>query len=224
MATNSARTALAAGHLAEESLRRLNETLEAKVTERTAQLERAHETVLEEMREREHTEDALRQVQKMEMIGQLTGGVAHDFNNLLMAVMGNLELLSKQANNEKVARLVDGALRGAQRGASLTQRLLAFARQQDLRTEPTHLSDLIRGMTDLLERSVGASIELNFMLPEQLPLTHRRCQPNRTCAPEFGGQRARCDAWRRHDLDTRRHRSLAGRRRSRCRRVCASDS
>ncbi|RDU96333.1 ATP-binding protein [Trinickia dinghuensis] len=165
------RTALSAGQLAEESLRRLNETLEAKVIERTAQLERAHETVLEEMRQRERTEEALRQVQKMEMIGQLTGGVAHDFNNLLMAVMGNLELLRKQASNEKVMQLVDGALRGAQRGASLTQRLLAFARQQDLRIEPIHLSDLIRGMADLLERSVGAGIELDFVLPERLPLT-----------------------------------------------------
>ena len=165
------RTALAVGQRAEESLRRLNETLEAKVTERTAQLERAHETVLEEMRQRERTEEALRQVQKMEMIGQLTGGVAHDFNNLLMAVMGNLELLRKQATNEKVMPLIDGALRGAQRGASLTQRLLAFARQQDLRIEPTHLTNLIRGMTDLLERAVGASIELNLALPEQLPLT-----------------------------------------------------
>ena len=165
------RSALAAGQLAEESLRRLNETLEAKVMERAAQLERAHESVLEEMRQRERTEEALRHVQKMEMIGQLTGGVAHDFNNLLMAVMGNLELLRKQASSEKAADLIDGALRGAQRGASLTQRLLAFARQQDLKIEPTHLSNLIRGMTDLLERSVGANIELHLELPEQLPLT-----------------------------------------------------
>ncbi|WP_433706323.1 ATP-binding protein [Paraburkholderia sacchari] len=156
---------------AEDNLRRLNETLEAKVMERTAQLERAHEAVLEEVRQRQRTEEALRQVQKMEMIGQLTGGVAHDFNNLLMAVMGNLELLRKQLSGERIVRLIDGALRGAQRGASLTQRLLAFARQQDLRIEPTHLASLIHGMTDLLERSVGASIELKFELPEQLPLT-----------------------------------------------------
>lgn len=156
---------------AEDTLRRLNETLEAKVLDRTAQLERAHQTVLEEIRQRERAEELLRQVQKMEMIGQLTGGVAHDFNNLLMAVMGNLELLRKRVHDERLARLADGALRGARRGASLTQRLLAFARQQDLRIEPTHLSRLIRGMTDLLERSVGAGIELNLDLPDQLPLT-----------------------------------------------------
>ena len=156
---------------AEAKLQRLNETLEAKVSERTAQLEQAYQTVLDEIRQREHAEEVLRQVQKMEMIGQLTGGVAHDFNNLLMAVMGNLELLRKQVRDEKLARLVDGALQGARRGASLTQRLLAFARQQDLKIESIHLSRLIKGMAELLERSVGASIELVLALPEELPLT-----------------------------------------------------
>ncbi|MBP0590324.1 response regulator [Paraburkholderia sp. LEh10] len=157
---------------AEENLRRLNETLEAKVVERTTQLERAHQAVLEEIRQRERMEEQLRQVQKMEMIGQLTGGVAHDFNNLLMAVIGNLELLRKQVpGEEKTVRLVDGALRGAQRGAALTQRLLAFARQQDLRIEPTDLCSLVRGMTDLIERSIGAEVELRLELPDHLPRT-----------------------------------------------------
>jgi len=165
------RAALAAGRTAEDNLRRLNETLESKVIERTTELEHAHQTVLEEIRQRERTEEVLRQVQKMEMIGQLTGGVAHDFNNLLMAVMGNLELLRKHVRDEKLAGLADGALRGAQRGASLTQRLLAFARQQDLKIKPVHLSRLIGGMTDLLERSVGAGTALEFALPAELPLT-----------------------------------------------------
>jgi signal transduction histidine kinase/FixJ family two-component response regulator len=157
---------------AEDSLRRVNEMLEAKVAERTAELERAHQVVLDEIRQRERTEELLRQVQKMEMIGQITGGVAHDFNNLLMAVMGNLELLRKQIPDDlKTERLIDGALKGAQRGAALTQRLLAFARQQDLKIEPTHLSHLIRGITDLLERSMGSQIELKLDLPETLPLT-----------------------------------------------------
>ena len=153
-------------------LLRSNEMLEAKVRERTADLERAHQSVLEQIRQRERTEDLLRQVQKLEMIGQLSGGIAHDFNNLLMAILGNLELLRKQLSGDaRAERLVDGAIRGAQRGAALTQRLLAFARQQDLQVEATQLSRLIRGMADLLERSTGPDIELRLELPEELPLT-----------------------------------------------------
>jgi len=156
----------------EDELLRLNESLEVKVKERTAQLEHAHQTVLAEIRQRERTEELLRQVQKLEMIGQLTGGIAHDFNNLLMAIMANLELVRKDvAPEERIGRLVEGALRGAQRGAALTQRLLTFARQQVLRVEPVQLTTLMHGMADLLERSISSTIELTVDTADELPYT-----------------------------------------------------
>ncbi|WP_250436210.1 hybrid sensor histidine kinase/response regulator [Caballeronia sp. ATUFL_F2_KS9A] len=156
----------------EDQLRRVNESLEVKVLERTAQLEDAHRTVLEEIRQREHTEKLLRHVQKLEMIGQLTGGIAHDFNNLLMAIMANLELVRKELPSaERSGRLVDGALKGAQRGAALTQRLLAFARQQVLKVEPVQMPALVNGMADLLERSIGSTIELVIDTPDEVPFT-----------------------------------------------------
>jgi PAS domain S-box-containing protein len=155
---------------AEDALRQANELLEERVSLRTAELSRAHAAVLVEIEQRQRAEDLLRQSQKMEMIGQLTGGVAHDFNNLLMAVLGNLELLRKQVKGEpKSVRLVDSAMKGAQRGAALTQRLLAFARRQDLKIRPRSLRDLIQGMTNLIERSVGPLIEVRIDLPAALP-------------------------------------------------------
>ena len=155
----------------EQALRRLNETLEQRVTERTSELLAAHTTALSEIEHRQRAEEQLRQAQKMDAIGQLTGGVAHDFNNLLMAVLSNLELLSKHVRDDpKTARLIGGALQGARRGAALTQRLLAFARRQDLNVQPTNLIDLVRGMTDLIERSIGSHIELRIDLPDTLPL------------------------------------------------------
>jgi len=101
----------------------------------------------------------------------LTGGIAHDFNNLLMAVLGNLDLLRKHVSDDpRTTRLINGALQGAQRGAALTQRLLAFARRQDLKVEPRSLTDLVRGAADLIDRSVGTEIELRLDLPDDLPL------------------------------------------------------
>jgi signal transduction histidine kinase/CheY-like chemotaxis protein len=144
--------------------------LEERVIERTAELNQAHQIVLAEMTQRQEAEDRLRQSQKMEMIGQLTGGVAHDFNNLLMAVIGNLDLIRKRIPDDaKLERLIDGAMQGAQRGAALTQRLLAFARRQDLKVEPTDITGLLRGMNDLIERSMGRHVELTVKVPEKLP-------------------------------------------------------
>ncbi|NGM20613.1 response regulator [Roseomonas stagni] len=115
-------------------------------------------------------EARLREAQKMETLGQLTGGVAHDFNNLLMAVLGNLALLKKRLPEDpRLARLVDGALQGAERGAALTQRLLAFARRQELRPSAVDLAGLVGGMQGLLERSVGPGVRIVTEIPPGLP-------------------------------------------------------
>ncbi|MBV9288597.1 MAG: response regulator, partial [Hyphomicrobiales bacterium] len=155
---------------AEDALSRMNESLEERVLERTAELSRAHAAMFAQMEQRQRAEELLRQSQKMEMIGQLTGGVAHDFNNLLTVVLNNLELLRKRLRGEPTSvRLVESAMQGAQRGAALTQRLLAFARRQELTITPRDLSGLIRGMTDLIERSVGPLVEIRLELPPALP-------------------------------------------------------
>jgi len=113
----------------------------------------------------------LHEAQKLEVLGQLTGGVAHDFNNLLMAVLGNLNLLRKRLPDvdPRHARLIDGAVQGAERGAALTQRLLAFARRQELRPVAIDLATLIGGMRGLLERSLGPSTRIAVSVPAALP-------------------------------------------------------
>ena len=109
----------------------------------------------------ERAREALLQSQKMEAIGHLTGGIAHDFNNLLMAVLGSLELVRKRiSTDEKLASLVDNAILGAQRRAVLTKRMLAFARQQELKDETIYIPKLVIGMTELLQRSIGQQISI----------------------------------------------------------------
>jgi PAS domain S-box-containing protein len=127
--------------------------------------------------ERRQVEEQLRHAQKMETIGQLTGGVAHDFNNLLAAVQGNLELLRKRLPDDpQLRRYIDGALQGASRGASLTARLLAFARKQELKPMPTDLVQLLEGMRGLMERSIGPLITIKLQLDGDLPPA--RVDPN----------------------------------------------
>jgi PAS domain S-box-containing protein len=121
--------------------------------------------------------EELFQAQKMEALGQLTGGVAHDFNNLLMAVQASLDLLKRRISPTAEAQsLIDNALEATRRGASLTQRLLAFSRRQELDFKPVDLWSLIRGMTDMLQRSIGPLVLVETHLPLNLPSV--RTDPN----------------------------------------------
>jgi signal transduction histidine kinase len=119
-----------------------------------------------EMRERAKIEDALRQSQKMEAVGQLSGGIAHDFNNFLMIIKGNLHLLKRRLaqGQTDVQKYVDGALEGADRAANVTQRVLAFSRRQPLKPEPNNLSELVREALPLVRQSVGSQIEIETNL------------------------------------------------------------
>jgi len=119
----------------------------------------------------EDAREALLQSQKMEAIGHLTGGVAHDFNNLLMAIQGSLELLQRRlpGSDPKVAQLIDNALQGTRRGAALTQRMLAFARRQELRLASLDVRDVVQRMTSLLQSSLGPSVRVETHFPLELP-------------------------------------------------------
>lgn len=124
----------------------------------------------EAQRALEVAREAFFQSQKMEAVGQLTGGIAHDFNNLLAAVLGSLHLLRKRLPTDaKELGLLDNAMQAAQRGAALTQRMLAFARRQDLKVEPTDLGRLINGIVDLLQRTLGPTVQLEVDIPSTLP-------------------------------------------------------
>lgn len=141
------------------------------VTERMRYQEELRRQVHERTLAAEEALARLYEAQKLESIGQLTGGVAHDFNNLLAAILSNLELLRKRIGDDaRSLRLLDGAVQGAERGASLTRRLLAFARRQDLQTQSVSLSALVGGMIELLSRSLGPGVRIETELPDDLPL------------------------------------------------------
>jgi PAS domain S-box-containing protein len=137
---------------AEEALRDLNATLEQQVAERTEQLRR--------------NEEALRQSQKMDAVGQLTGGVAHDFNNLLQIIIGNLDTVQRNlpAESARLARAAANAMAGARRAASLTQRLLAFSRRQPLDPKPINVNTLVNGLSELIHRTLGETISVETVL------------------------------------------------------------
>lgn len=117
----------------------------------------------------EKTREALFQAQKVQAIGQLSGGIAHDFNNLLTVILGNLEIVRKRVGDDpKVSRLLENATQGALRGVSLTQRMLAFARRQELKTEPVDIAKLVQGITGLLRSSLGPGIRIETQFPEDL--------------------------------------------------------
>ncbi len=140
---------------AEDQLRQLNETLEARV--------------IAEIAERRQAEAALQQAQKMESIGKLTGGVAHDFNNLLQVVSGNLQLLARDvAGNERAERRLNNAMAGVTRGAKLASQLLAFGRRQPLEPKVVNISRFVTGMEDMLRRTIGEAVEVETVVADGL--------------------------------------------------------
>ncbi|AVS62145.1 hybrid sensor histidine kinase/response regulator, partial [Paracidovorax avenae] len=161
--------------MAEQELRTLNSHLESRVAERTRDLEDALARLTAESREREAIQEALRQSQKMEAVGQLTGGLAHDFNNLLATISGSLELLNRrvaQGRFDDLARYVTVGQGAARRAASLTHRMLAFSRRQTLDPKPTDVNRLVRGMEELIRRTIGPETELEVVNAVGLWTTH----------------------------------------------------
>jgi signal transduction histidine kinase len=154
------------GHI--EERKRAAQRLEELVAARTHQLQDAYRRLRAEVAERERTEEALRQAQKMEAIGQMTGGVAHDFNNLLTAVLGNLELALRRTEDERLRRYLTGATEAAQRGARLTEQLLAFSRKQRLEPESVDLNGLVSGMQGLLHSTLGPTVRIDTTMQVDL--------------------------------------------------------
>ncbi|HXH17227.1 MAG TPA: PAS domain-containing protein [Sphingomonas sp.] len=178
---------------AEEQLRQLNETLEARV--------------IREIDERRHAEAKLTQSQKMETVGKLTGGVAHDFNNLLQVVSGNLQLLGKNlAGNERAERWVANAMAGVARGSKLAAQLLAFGRRQALEPKVVNVTRFVRGMDDMLRRAIGEGVEIETVVGGGLWNNFYRPCADRERAAEPRDQRTRRDGGARQADDRARQR------------------
>lgn len=156
---------------AEQALRELNETLESRVRERTEALAEVYERLVTEMASREQAQEALRQAQKMEAVGQLTGGIAHDFNNMLTGIIGGLDLIQRynqSGRQGETQRFIDAAVTSANRAAALTHRLLAFARRQPLNLRRVDLNALVESMRDLMVRTLGSHILVDAQLQPDL--------------------------------------------------------
>lgn len=156
---------------AEANVRKANETLEASVAERTSELEAANRQLLSQIEEREKVESTLRQMQRLEAVGQLTSGVAHDFNNLLTVVLGNLRFIDKQlapTADAKMMQRLSHMRTAAERGAKLTAQLLAFSRRQRLEPKPLDMNEALSNMRDLMQSSLGGSVQINTNLRPEL--------------------------------------------------------
>jgi signal transduction histidine kinase len=186
-------------------------SLEARVRERTNELMRSNENLNAEVIERKQTEEQLRQAQKMEAIGNLTGGLAHDFNNLLAVIVSSLDLLRDRVNDKVVDELAGDALDAAMRGAELTRRLLAFARRQPLQPALIDVNTLVDDMTKLLRRTLGENIEIDVRLvpgvwpvvadPTQLEASLANLATNARDAMPSGGRLTISTANRELDAD-----------------------
>jgi len=149
--------------MVQAALRNARDGLEERVRERTTELERTNRALQSEMADRRQAEQALHQAQKMEAVGQLTGGVAHDFNNLLTVVMGNLNILAHHLREDAFAsELIRAATKAVHRGANLNRTLLAFSRRQRLTPVAISMKELVEGMADMLRRTLGETVTIHI--------------------------------------------------------------